>query len=179
MQVIAHAPVGAGGISAIEFNVIPSTYKDLLVLFSIRLSNNNIATLRESFGIRINGSGGASRYLYGTGSSSTSGTLSANDYWIGEVNSSTSTSSTFANGKLYVHNYNSSNQKSLNAELVFENNATEAWQFITGGYSSSSAAVTSIELRNFGGEANIPILEGSSATLYGITAGSDGVTTVS
>lgn len=160
------------------FGSIPSTYNHLLLVASLRVSNNNAASARESMGIRINGANSTGYRLYGTGSSVSAGSLTG-DYWFGEVNSQSSITGGFASLQLLIPNYNSSSTKSLVSECVYENNASEAWQFLANGTTASSDPVTSITIRNYGGEANVPIQQYSSATLYGISSGSDGTTTVS
>ena len=55
-----------------------------------------------------------------------------------------------------------------------ENNVTEGYQQIAAGLYNSTSAVSSIEIASGGS-----FVEYSSATLYGITAGSDGTTAVS
>lgn len=162
--------------AAIELTSIPSTFTDLKLVYSLR-SNRSDAPLDVLF-IRFNGidSGYSRRQLRGNGSSSTSDTGDTQQFNVYGLNANNSTANTFSNGELYIANYRSSNNKSVSIDDVFENNATEAWQGINAGLWSNSAAVSSIRLTMLFGNS---FLSGSSATLYGITAGSSGGVVVS
>ena len=65
--------------------------------------------------------------------------------------------------------------ESVSVDSVQENNATEAYQTIVAGLWNDTSAITSMVIGNFGGG----FAEHSSASLYGITAGSDGIVAVS
>lgn len=175
MTLIEHIEVGAGGAADIEFSAIPSTFTDLYLLYSLR--SNRAANLDVLF-INFNNvsSGYSRRMLRGTGSGVASDTGDTAQFNVYGLNGGTSTSNTFSSGSLYLPNYTSTNNKSVSIDDVFENNATEAWQGINGGLWSNSSTVATITLTKLFGTT---FVEGSSATLYGITAGSDGTTTVS
>ena len=169
MQLIQHIELGSAQAN-LTLSSIPQTYTDLYVLFSGRVSVTD-GGLR----LRVNGSTAnlSTRLLYGNGSSATS----ANDTtYIGTVSDSGTTANTFGNGALYFPNYAGSTLKSFSGEIVHENNATSAVQWVTAGLYNSTTAITSLELFN-AGSGNF--VQYSSITLYGITKGSDGVTTVS
>ena len=171
MQLIQTVTVGAGGQAAIDFSSIPSTFTDLYLVYSLRVNTTN-GGLR----IRVNGSTASlsTRLLYGNGSSPASGTDTT---YIGAVNNSNQTASTFGNGSLYFPNYASTSYaKSFSADMVDETNATTATQWITGGLFNSTTAISRIELF---GDAAGNFVQYSSASLYAITAGSDGIVTVS
>jgi hypothetical protein len=149
---------------------IPSEYTDLVVLYSLRPTN--AATIDE---IRLSFNGSTSnfsaRYLEGNGASASSG--SALPRYIGAYQGTTA--STFNNGQLYIPNYRSSVAKSYSVDAVTEANQTTAYQDIIAGLWNDTNPITSITLslvsNNFA--------EFSSASLYGITAGSDGIVSVS
>lgn len=177
MTLIAHTEVGSAQ-SSIVFSSIPSDYTDLLLVYSIRTTGSSANNIFSSFGLLLNGSGGDSRRLSGNGSSASTGTLTG-DIYTGEVPGTLATAGTFGNGYAYIPNYNSAIAKSISLDSVTENNGTSAWQNITAALSSTTSAITSLTLRSYGGGVNIDIAQYSSATLYGISAGSDGTTTVS
>lgn len=171
MSVIEHIEVGSGGAASITFSSIPATYTDLYVVFSVRTSES-----ATDGGVNIIFNGDSTnrsrRVLYGTGSGQ--GTAADSTLSV-DITANTATSNTFANTGVYIANYRSSNAKSLSYDSVTENNATRAIQTITAGLWNDTSAITSLEIA--GGA--YTILEYSSATLFGITAGSDGTTTVS
>lgn len=171
MQLIQTVTVGAGGSAAIDLSSIPQTFTDLCLVFSLRLNTTN-GGLR----IRVNGSTASlsTRLLYGNGSTVTSGTDTT---YIGSVDNSNQTANTFGNGSLYITNYaNTSYAKSFSADLVDETNATTAIQWVTAGLFNSTTAISRIELF---GDAAGNFVQYSSASLYGIKSGSDGIVTVS
>lgn len=169
MTLIQHIEVGAGGTSAISFTNIPQTYTDLYIVASIRNSSTYEHVL-----IGLNGSTSdfSGRYLSGYGS----GGKASGNYarYVGNVSRTGYTANTFGSTSIYIPNYTSSNQKSISGESVSENNDTSNWaSVISANLWSQTSAITSVQLTN---EAAATILEYSSATLYGITKGSNGVT---
>lgn len=173
MDLIQTVTVGAGGAASIEFGTggtIPQTYTDLLIVTSLRNASN------EDVGIKLNGSTAnfTNRYLFGNGSSTSSGTVYGNLAAVAP--DSTYTANTFSNGAIYIANYRTSNNKSALVETVSENNATRGIQLLNAMLWSQTPAITSISLYQLN-TANLA--QYSSASLYGITAGSDGIVTVS
>ena len=166
MQAIETVTVGSGGAASIEFTYIPDTYTDLKVVVSGRCSTTDTtATLAFNTGGTY-----TRRTLLGSGSTATSNT-SAVDFRISQ---SGDTASTFGNSEIYIPNYAGSTTKSYSVDSINENNATAAFQAITAGLWNQTAAITSIVLTPGSGN----FAEHSTATLYGILAGSDGTTTV-
>ena len=170
MQVIQHIELGSAA-SSISFSSIPNTFTDLYITFSVRQSGSGVnQTLLEFNGSTSNFS---FRLLEGTGSSAGSGNNTLN--YGGLVQGSASTSNTFASNSLYIPNYAGSTAKSWSVDAVTENNATQAFQHLVAGLWNNTAAINSVTIKPFSGNFEIA----SSATLYGITKGSDGQTTVS
>lgn len=171
MQIIQHQEL-ASTQASITFSSIPQTFTDLLVVTSLRSSRSAVA---EQVLISLNGSTSSFtvRTLYGNGSSVASFT-SARD----TVNApgATATANTFSNSSIYLPNYTSASNKSFSSDDVTENNGTESYQFIIAGLWSNTAAITSLALTPGAGGS---FVQYSSATLYGIKSGSDGVTSVS
>jgi len=166
MQAIETVTVGSGGAASITFDSIPDTYTDLKVLVSGRCSTTDTTAT-----IAFNTGGTYTRKtLVGSGSAASSNT-SAVDFRISQ---SGDTASTFGNSEIYIPNYAASTTKSYSVDAVNENNATAAFQAITAGLWNQTAAITSIVLTPGSGD----FVEHSTATLYGILAGSDGTTTV-
>jgi hypothetical protein len=172
MQLIAHQELTSAAAS-ITFSDIPQTFTDLYLVVSLRSSNTEGNTT-----LLFNGSSSnySSRILEGTGSgTSSSSSTTAGLRFAGRTNESGFTANTFANNAIYIPNYRVAAAKSVSVDSVQETNATAAFQTLVAGLWNDTAAITSMTIGNFGGGFAI----GSSATLYGITAGSDGIVTVS
>ena len=172
MQLIESKTLGSAQAS-IEFTNIPNTYTDLYLLCSLRSDSVNTAAVK----IFPNSSSSnlSSRILYGSGSSAASTSTSSDYVIIGGTNPNVSTANTFSNMFVYFPNYTSSSAKSFSIDAVSENNATEAYQGIAAALKNETTAITSIQIYANSGN----LAQYSSASLYGITKGSDGTTTVS
>ena len=176
MTKIEHIEVGSGGAASIEFTSIPDTYTDLLIVHSLR--SNRADAAGDNIKMSINGQGFGTnittRTLYGTGSGV--GSLTNVVSTGGIVSTIIATSNTFGNNQIYIPNYTSSSAKSWSLDGVSENNGTESYQYIGASLWNQTAAITSIA---FDPDDGTLLLEYSSATLFGITAGSSGGVTVS
>ena len=173
MQLIEHIEVGSGGAASITFSAIPDTFTDLLLKVSIR--GNRTGSNADRLLIKFNGldTSFTSRRLLGTGSSVASDTTTN---VAGQSTEPNSTANTFASNDIYIPNYASASFKSFSVDSVTENNGTEAYQLILAGLWSNTAAVNSITFVGNGGQT---FLQYSSASLYGIKSGTDGIVTVS
>lgn len=175
-KLIETKSLGSNAVS-IDFTSIPQTYTDLILVISIRA---DISFSYASIGLRFNSDSGSnytSRLLYGEGSGSGFPALATTTalQWIYGTGT-TATSNTFGNGQLYIPNYTGSTAKSVITESVSENNATSAIQALTFTGWSGTAAISSMSLFIQSGQ---NILSGSSASLYGVLKGSDGIVTTS
>ena len=172
MQHIETVPVGSGGAASITFSAIPADYTDLYLVCSFRSS---LATSNTSVLVRPNGAttGLSTRILQGDGSSASSFAPTTIPFLMPAA---TNTANTFGVASVYIPNYLSSVAKSFSIEDVTENNGTTAGQRITAGLWTGTVAITSIDLVP---ESGGNFVEFSSASLYGITAGSDGIVAVS
>lgn len=173
MQLIQHQELGSAQAS-ITFSSIPQTYTDLVIVNSCRTAHTG--TIWDSIRLSFNGvnTNQSNRYLYGDGS--VVGSASESTVLIGfGATSNSATSNTFANASTYIANYTAAVAKSISVEGVTENNGTTSGQIIMAGLWNSTAAITSITLTP---NSATNFAQYSSATLYGILKGSDGVTTV-
>jgi len=167
-QKIASVTVGAGEAANIDFTSIPSTYTDLVVLYSMRGANaSTIATVDITFNNST--SGYSNRSIFGTGTVMYTYTYNTLQYlWGGLYQGNSTTSNTFGNGQIYIPNYaNSTLAKSVIIDQVSESNSTSgdaAFATINGGLWNNTAAITSVKLRNEYGNWK----QYSTATLYGI-----------
>jgi hypothetical protein len=170
MQVIQFQELGSAQ-SSITFSSIPQTFTDLFLVLSARTNRSSQSDwVRLKLNTTIPTT--TDRTLRGNGTS----VVSESGFYETYIQGNQLTANTFSSSQLYVPNYTSSNNKSWSWDSVTENNGTEALQQITAGLWSFTSAITSLELylpnaTNF--------LQYTSATLYGITKGSDGTTVVS
>ena len=178
MQHIETVPVGAGGAASITFSAIPDTFTDLVLVTSIRDTGAGFQLLLMD----INGSATNRRWrsLFGNGV----GGVGTQDETAGNpanmialVNGSTSAALNiiaYTSAQIYLPNYRSSNNKSFSADSTTENNSGENYSFFMAGLWEQTAAITSLTIKTTN-----TVAEFSSASLYGITAGSDGIVAVS
>jgi hypothetical protein len=162
--------------ASIAFTSIPQTFTDLYLLLSLRgsLAGGNLG-LYVTINTVVTGDS-TSRSLFGTGTSASSGANTANDQlFVGYIPGSVVTSNTFGNSSIYIPNYTENLNKTVSTESVTENNGTEAYQIINAGRVNKTAAVTLLTIESI--SANL--VSGSTISLYGITKGSDGITTAS
>lgn len=174
MKVIEHIEVtNPAGEASITFSLIPQTYTDLYLVASLR-KDQPAGDAYAAINLNGSSSGFNFRALYGSGSGSGNTFTGNPSTYFGEANYTAATSGVFASLSAYFSNYTSSNYKTYSVDSVTENNATTAYQNINAGIWSNNAPISSITLTGLGN-----FIQYSAATLYGITAGSDGTTTVS
>jgi len=161
---IASVTVGSGGSATIDFTSIPQTYTDLCVKLSARMSN--AVNVVDDVVISFNSSTASfsMKRIFGSGSGYASDSGGGNFNWISQSPNTAATASTFGNAEFYIPNYTSSNNKSISADSVSENNATAAYAFLGALLRSNTAAITSITLAGYTSN----FLQYSTATLYGI-----------
>jgi hypothetical protein len=173
MQLIARQEVPSGGVSSITFSSIPADYTDLVLKLSMR-TNRGFAL--DGIDIRLNNTttNFSWRRLFGDGSATSSVSVSNAEMIVAPAASTTA--STFGSAEIYIPNYRSNVAKSISADSVAENNATASGQDIRAILWNNTAAITSIVIASSTGST---LLQYSSASLYGVTAGSDGIVAVS
>jgi hypothetical protein len=177
MKLIEHIEVGSGGAASIDFTSISGDYTDLMIELTARCDNAN----RQDIFAQFNGVGTSTysmRRLYGTGSATASDSVTntSSGFRVGRSTSTADTANTFTSNTIYIPNYSVGGiAKTASSDSVEENNATSALQLIFASSWSGTDAITSIYLANLTGN----FVQYSSATLFGVTAGSDGTTTVS
>ena len=150
-------------VSSIDFTSIPQTYTDLKLLISARTS----ADVTYAIGFNSNTSNYSGRSLRGSGSATAS--YPTSDYSFGStaigIGYINGVASTFTNCEIYIPNYTSSNNKSLNIDNVQEKNVSSpVYANLTAGLWSNSAAITSIQITPESGT----LETNSTFYLYGI-----------
>ncbi len=151
--------------ATVTFSSIPSTYKDLQILTSVRVDRTGTSV---NMGLRFNSN--SSNYTnfalvsYGnTADRLYSTALDQFGYWYSP--GSTATASTFPNQSVYIPNYAGSRSKSVSIDSTSEHNGTDTNLLIFSGLWNDSAAITSISLSNYQGS---NLKTGSTFYLYGI-----------
>lgn len=144
MTLVSTVTVGSGGTASIEFANIPQTGKDLLVLISPRVAFSSAA---EHIRLYFNNTSGiySTRYLNGTGSAVSSASTSGQTFitLYNATPGATTTSNTFGNSEVYISNYASTTRnKPISANLVTENNATQAYQTTLAGHYDTTSAIS-------------------------------------
>jgi hypothetical protein len=163
--------VTASGSSAtISLTAIPQTFTDLLIVISGRSSASAVSsgcgfTFFDPASVSTSG-----RKLEGNGS----GTYSQ-AFATGSVPAANATANTHGSIQMYLPNYRSGTSKTFSMESVTENNATESYLAIVAGLGATNNAITRIDFSIFSGN----LTSTSTASIYGITAGSDGIVTTS
>jgi hypothetical protein len=177
MTLIETKTLGSAAAS-IEFTSIPQDATDLYIVQSVRFASD-----AGDIDMRFNGSttGYSMRLMYGNGSGNpVLGATTSGSYllWSGLGSRSTYTANTFGNSAVYIPNYTSSATKSVSVDSTNENNAETAFQIISAGLWTGTAAITSIA---FSGAASAAgnLVAGSTISLYKITKGSSGGVVVS
>jgi hypothetical protein len=160
-ELIQAATVGSGGAASITFmntGNIPSTFTDLVIKISARNTSSG-----DIFYIALNGSSSSftSKYMYWENTTVNTGTLAQ---YGGRMNTSSTTSSTFASTDIYIPNYAGSTNKSYSSDSVSENNSAAAPGSLIAGLWSNTAAITSITLTPNSGN----FAQYSTAYLYGV-----------
>lgn len=166
MTKLATVTVGAGGSATIDFSNIPQTYTDLCVLMSLRSDRSAIDS--DAY-IKLNNTttGYSYRFLYSDPNLGTPvGNSSGSTYPMTVTNAANATASTFANSRLYISNYTSSNYKSMAIEGVSENNSIDCYTYTVAGLWSNTAAVNQITITPYTGS----FVQYTTATLYGVKA---------
>jgi hypothetical protein len=167
----------ATAAASIEFTSIPQTYTDLVVLISSRAADTG-SNGRRDLRVTINGlsTGYTGRELRGFDSAAVGSTTSSSTYWdMMRMPDNTATASTFGSAILYFPNYFTTGAKSVSMDSVSENNSSTSYYLsIAGGLQSNTSAITSVAFAN-----GTTMAIGTTASLYGITKGTDGIVVVS
>lgn len=160
-ELISAVTVGSGGASSIDFTSIPSTFTDLCVKISARISDTG-SNIRWT----INGtsSGYSERMVYNADGAAYSTSAASSYFQFLYATNSSLTSNTFNSAEIYIPNYAGSTNKSISVDSTQENNGTSIVQNLTAGLWSNTAAITSLSFGTAGGN----LVQYSTAYLYGV-----------
>lgn len=146
--------------TSVTFSSIPSTYTDLVVIVQ------GVAAASTDVGIRFNGDSGGNysyTFLYGNGTSPTSGRRASQSYIT--CNWSASATSTLGASMHRINVMNYANTTTYKTELTRADTASLSTEAIVGLW-SNTAAITTIEV--FGVQSTFT--SGTIVSLYGIKA---------
>lgn len=166
----------AAGRTEIEFANIPQTYTDLYLLISSRSSRTG--NTNDTLLVNVNSlTSGYTRHIVRGNSSGASGVAatSGSDAIIGYTTANDAAASIYGNTSVYFSGYTDSSAKAYSVKTAGENNGTTAFHGFTVVNQSSTNAIDTISITVGNGN----LMQYSSATLYGVTSGSDGIVTVS
>lgn len=159
--------VGSGGSSAITFTSIPSTYTDLKLVFTGRITANS-GIDATALNMKINNVSTNRSWrnveAYGT-SSSVFSFNNTNDQIAAIGGGSGQTANTFCNMEIYFPNYASANYKSYSVDFVNEDNSTTRELILHAGLWSSTSAINELSIYSSGQT----LAQYSTAYLYGIS----------
>lgn len=169
MTLINSSTVGSGGTNSVTFSSIPSTYTDLVIIISAKVSETGGS---QDLAIRFNSD---------TGSNYTYKELYAYQTTVGQGGSTTTTrhntithggggtANTFNNVEIYIPNYSSSAYKASSVNATVENNTATSdveWQIRMQAWTwNSTSAISAIQVYDpLGGN----LVQYSTVYLYGI-----------
>lgn len=146
----------------ITLEPIPQDYDDLVVKLSVRSTQ---AAVRDNILFSPNGTSNSLnvRILYATGSA-VAETNADGTSVLAYASGSSTTSNTFSNVTAYITGYKSSGEKMISVDGVFENNATEAWNYFFAAESTVSSALNSLTFSCQSGD----MVAGSTVSVYGV-----------
>lgn len=174
MTMVRIARADATGSSPIiELNNIPGTYTDLVVKYLFRGTQNTFFIDGNFFRVNGSTSGYSWRRLWNVASSGGTGTSMS----FGLIGGAATTTNCFTIGEMYIPNYAGNLAKSFSYDSSTETNTTTDgfYMMMYAGLWDNTAPITSITFNINSGN----FASGSFIEIYGVTKGSDGVTTVS
>ena len=181
---IERVEVGAGGAASIEFTGIPQDGVDLLLVVSGRSTLVQPTNLVYCY---LNSDTTNSNYTYnilratmfaGSGGGGVQAiTNNYRPFWA--IPAAEASSDTFSSDKVLISNYTSTTNKSISIDTAGENfnsgsGLAEATLYVEAATYTTTSGITSLLIDPAGNN----FAQYSTASLYKITAGNDGTTTV-
>jgi hypothetical protein len=173
MKLIATTTLSSNGTAILDLINIPQSFTDLVVLASLRTTRTTFTADDLHFRINSSSVNSSVKRLQGDGINPGQ-SFTADNPPI--ANAAGATANTFSSLSVYIPNYAGSTAKSVSLDSVTENNAIQGYQVLSAQLTNSTNAVTSIGVRS---TTSSNFLTGTTISLYGITKGSDGITTAS
>lgn len=158
--------------TSITFNSISQDFDHLVILLSNR---NNASVPARNLYISFNSSTANFSGISFYGRNDSYSSVSESRVIMRDPSTSSTTADTFSNTEIFISNYSGSTTKSFNVEGVGENvSVNNSWQQFHVGLWNDTSAINSV---SFDYDGNGSFLTGSSAALYGISAGGSGTVT--
>ena len=167
MQLLQTVIVGAGGTSNVQFDNLPQTATDLLILCSTRETDTS-----SPVGVIYINFNGVSTFTYRTRgiAGDAANPFQLNNQSAGQVqvnyasNGGNQTANTFSNTSIYIHNYAATGVKTVTCESMSENNATVAYHAMNSNNWTVTDPITSLRFTS-----NSNFAQNSTISLYSIT----------
>jgi hypothetical protein len=175
MKLIESKTLGTAAAS-IEFTSIPSTFTDLVILFSCRSSDTGFPVANIEVSINGTSTNESRRLLRGSGSTVES--LADTQVNFGHMPTAANTSNTFNSTSVYIPNYTAAVAKSMSVDNSSASGGASLYDFyneISAQLWNDTAAITSILIKPNAGN----LVAGSMFSLYGVLKGTDGIVTTS
>lgn len=139
-----------------------SDYTDLLIKVCARGSGSGS---RQNMNITFNSNTSNYTWLGMYAYSSTVGTNTTTNRFVGNIPNSGNTSNIFSNLDIYIPNFSGSKYKTVSTDYTVENNGTDNFMGFDATLWSDTAAITQIDLQI---HSSGDFVTGSSFYLYGI-----------
>jgi len=149
-------------ISFTGLGAYSSAYTDLLIRVSARGSGSGS---RQNMNISFNSNTSNYNWLGIYAYSSTVGTNSTTNRFVGNVPNSGNTSDLFSSLDIYIPNFSGSNYKSIFTDYSVENNGSDNFMGFDATLWSNTSAITQIDLQI---NSSVDFVSGSNFYLYGI-----------
>lgn len=171
ITLIGHLEVTGATQAELEFSSISQDYDDLLLVCSVRTNHTPDGVVFLNY--KINGTqNNAGRYLYGLNTTRATSATSE-----GVATGANASSDLFGLNSFYIANYSSTSKyKAITIDGGTGGyGTTSGFQIMAHGIYQSNTAITSLSVTDL----DASLVQYSQASLYGISRGSDGSTSVS
>ena len=155
-----------GSQTTITFSSIPSTYTDLLLVFSSAVGSGGSTGAYLAFNNEgTSGTLGSVRVLEGRGASVTNSSGTSSTIYIDRCNV-VNVANTFSNAEVYIPNYTTANNKAISITSVVEGNSasTDVYIDLIAALWRNTATINRIDISPSASQ----FVSGSRFDLYGI-----------
>lgn len=164
-----------GTSSSIDFTGFSSAYDDLIIKVNVRSSRNS-GPIQDGLNIKFNSLGGtnyAYQYMFcDAGAAQGDAANNTNLIFAGYIPSANASANIFSSAEIYISDYkDTTHNKAVKANVVGENDGSQAYMTFCAGSFLNTSAITTISLLTGSGQNWI---SGSTAILYGVTKPSVG-----
>lgn len=172
---IGRIDVGATPVTKMEFSSITGDYDGLYLLLSMRSNTTGRTDGWEDTYLTINGTHVPNVLQVYSYNSATVGQNASGTSPGGFSNHSAMTANAFSNVGIFIGSYWTNDVKPFIVDSVTEQNTTSNILVMAQGQITLASPLHTLSVEPYGAD----FVQYSSASLYGVTMGSDGTTTVS